>query len=177
MLNFVNKNKIIIFTFVITLFLGVVTFLTFIDRSFIVLNEKNLQNLLVADLIVVIIFFILIFNEISKIIKGNSNKKIKIRSKSNLRYVTFFSIATLLPSILIAFFSLSLFSFALEKYLDKKVSSAVNNSYEIAKNYVEEIRNNIESDILLVSLDINRNINAFDNDKVLFINILKLSFI
>ena len=171
MLNFINKNKIIIFTFLITLFLGVVTFLTFIDRSFIDLNEKNLQNLLIIDLIIVFIFFILILTEIWKIVNIRANKKIS--SKANLRYVTFFSIATLLPSILIAFFSLSLFSFALEKYLDKKVSSAVNNSYEIAKNYVEEIRNNIESDILLVGLDINRNTNAFEKDKPLFINILR----
>ena len=126
MLNFINKNKIIIFTFLITLFLGVVTFLTFIDRSFIELNEKNLQNLLIIDLIIVFIFFILILTEIWKIVNIKANKKIS--SKANLRYVTFFSIATLLPSILIAFFSLSLFSFALEKYLDKKVSSAVNNS-------------------------------------------------
>ena len=45
MLNFINKNKIIILIFSITLFLGILTFLTFIDRSFIKLNDSNLQNL------------------------------------------------------------------------------------------------------------------------------------
>ena len=75
MLNFINKNKIIIFIFSITLFLGIITFLTFIDRSFIKLNDSNLQNLLIIDLVVIIIFFILIFIEITKIIKSNSNKK------------------------------------------------------------------------------------------------------
>ena len=114
MLNFINKNKIIILIFSITLFLGILTFLTFIDRSFIKLNDANLQNLLIIDLVVIIIFFILIFIEITKIIKSNSNKEKS--SKANLRYITFFSLATLLPSILIAAFSLSLFYFALEKY-------------------------------------------------------------
>jgi len=90
-----------------------------------------------------------------------------------LKYVVFFSLATLLPSILIAFFSLSLFSFALEKYLDKKVSSAVNNSYEIAKNYIEEIKNNIEADILLVAIDINRNVNVYYDNPLNFKSILK----
>ena len=75
MLNFINKNKIIILIFSITLFLGIITFLTFIDRSFIKLNDTNLQNLLIVNLVLVIIFFILIFIEISKIIKDNSNKK------------------------------------------------------------------------------------------------------
>ena len=45
MLNFINKNKIIIITFSITLILGISTFLTFIDRSFIQLNENNLQSI------------------------------------------------------------------------------------------------------------------------------------
>ena len=72
MLNFINKNKIIILIFSITLFLGILTFLTFIDRSFVALNETNLQNLLIIDLIMVIVFFILIFTEIYKIIKSNS---------------------------------------------------------------------------------------------------------
>ena len=171
MLNFINKNKIIISTFVITLLLAVLTFLTFIDRSFIKLNEINLQNLLLIDLFVVVVFFALILKEIIKLVRNNSQNKSS--SKANLRYVTFFSISTLLPSIFIAFFSLVLFSFALEKYLDKKVSSAVNNSYEIAKNYVDEIKNNIEVDVLLVGLDLNRNVNLFYDNKNKFITILK----
>ena len=171
MLNFINKNKIIILIFSITLFLGILTFLTFIDRSFIKLNDANLQNLLIIDLAVIIIFFILIFIEITKIIKSNSNKEKS--SKANLRYITFFSLATLLPSILIAAFSLSLFYFALEKYLDKKVSIAVNNSYDMAKNYLEDIRNNIDADIVLISFDINRNVRLFYDDKLEFSNLLR----
>ena len=170
MFQLINKNKIIIIAFVITLLLGVLTFLTFIDRSFIELNDTNLQNLLIIDLFVVLVFFLLILFEIYKIIKGDDDKK---GSKTNLKYVTFFSIATLLPSILIAFFSLTLFSFALEKYLDKKVSSAVNNSYDIAKNYIDEIRNNIEADILLVAIDINRNVNMYYDDPTKFNTLLK----
>ena len=68
MLNFINKNKIIIFIFSITLFLGIITFLTFIDRSFIKLNDANLQNLLIIDLAVIIIFFgiIILRNKLHK---------------------------------------------------------------------------------------------------------------
>ena len=171
MLNFINKNKIIILIFSITLFLGILTFLTFIDRSFIKLNETNLQNLLIIDLVIVLVFFILIFSEIYKIIKINSNQKNS--SKANIRYITFFSIATLLPSILIAAFSLSLFYFALEKYLDKKISTAVNNSYDMAKNYLEDIRSNIDADIVLISFDVNRNVKLFYDNKSKFDNLLR----
>ena len=170
MLNFINKNKFIVLIFTVTLILGIITFLTFIDRSFIKLNEINLQILLVIDLLLVIFFFLIIIYEISKIIK-NQNKQ-KISSKANIRYITFFSLATLLPSILIAIFSLFLFSFALEKYLDKKITTTVNNSYDLAKNYVEEIRNNIESDILLIAFDLNRNVELFYENRDIYKNFL-----
>ena len=58
--------------------------------------------------------------------------------------------------MLIAIFSLFIFSFALEKYFDKKITSAVNNSYEIAKNYLDEKRNKIESEIILIAFDLNK---------------------
>ena len=57
---------------------------------------------------------------------------------------------------MISIFSLFLFSFALEKYLDKKITTVVNNSYELAKSYVEEVRNKIESDIILIAFDTNK---------------------
>ena len=70
-------------------------------------------------------------------------------------------------------FSLFLFSFALEKYFDKKITTAVNNSYEIAKNYVDDVRNKIESDIVLVSIDLNKNVNIFYDNPYRFKNLLK----
>jgi two-component system nitrogen regulation sensor histidine kinase NtrY len=44
----------------------------------------------------------------------------------------------------------------LDKYFDKKITNAVNNSYEIAKNYVDEKRNKIESEIVLIAFDLNK---------------------
>ncbi len=70
---------------------------------------------------------------------------------------------TLIPSILISVFSLFLFSFALEKYFDKKVTTVVNNSYELAKNYVQEVRDKIEADIVLIAFDTNKS-SKFLND-------------
>jgi len=85
-------------------------------------------------------------------------------STANRKYITFFSLFTLIPSVLIAAFSLFLFSFALEKYLDNKITTAVNNSYELAKNYVNEKRNKIESDVILVAFDLNKNYSLYLNE-------------
>ena len=70
----------------------------------------------------------------------------------------------LIPSLLIAVFSLFIFSFALDKYFDKKITTAVNNSYEIAKNYLDEKRNKIESEIILIAFDLNKSSELFKSD-------------
>ena len=47
----------IILTSIISIFLGILTFFTFINQSFIELNETNLQILLILDLVLVSLFF------------------------------------------------------------------------------------------------------------------------
>jgi len=153
MLEFLKKNIFIIILSSITLFIGFLTFLTFIDRSFIELNQDNLQYLLILNIFLLFILFIFIFNEINKSIRNDIDKD---GLSSNKRYITYFSLFTLIPSILISVFSLFLFSFALEKYFEKKVTTVVNNSYELAKSYVEEVRNKIEADIILIAFDTNK---------------------
>ena len=170
MVEFLKKNIFIIFLSSITLFLGFLTFLTFIDRSFIELNQNNLQYLLIVNILLLLSLFIFIFLEIKKSIKNDIDKD---GLKSNKKYITYFSLFTLIPSILISIFSLFLFSFALEKYFDKKVTTVVNNSYELAKSYVEEVRNKIESDIILIAFDTNKSSKFLNDNQNEYIRFLK----
>ena len=169
MIDFIKKNILIILVFLVTLLLGFITFLTFIDKSFIKLTESNLQILLISNIFLLGLLFFIIFIEIKSSLKGDLDTKGSIANK---KYIAFFSLFTLIPSILISAFSLFIFSFALDKYLDKKITLAVNNSYEIAKSYVEELRNKIESDIVLISLDLNKNTNIFYDNPSTFKTIL-----
>ncbi len=170
MLEFLKKNIIIIILSSITLFLGFLTFLTFIDRSFVDLNEKNLQYLLISNIFLLILLFIFIFLEVKNSIKIDIDKD---GLTSNKKYITYFSLFTLIPSILISIFSLFLFSFALEKYFDKKVTTVVNNSYELAKNYVEEVRNKIQSDIILIAFDTNKSVNFLNENANEYLRFLR----
>ena len=170
MLEFLKKNIIIIILSSITLFLGFLTFLTFIDRSFVDLNENNLQYLLISNIFLLILLFIFIFVEVKNSIKIDIDKD---GLTSNKKYITYFSLFTLIPSILISIFSLFLFSFALEKYFDKKVTTVVNNSYELAKNYVEEVRNKIQSDIILIAFDTNKSANFLNENANEYLRFLR----
>ena len=156
MTDFIKKNFIIGLVFIATLSLAFLTFLTFIDKSFIELSDKNLQLLLIVNIVFLLILFFMIFIEVRKSLKVDIDIS---GSRANRKYITFFALFTLIPSILISVFSLFLLSFALDKYLDKKITTAVNNSYEIAKSYTEEVRNKTQSEIILIAYDLNKSIN------------------
>ncbi len=161
MFALLKRNLFIIVIFILTISLGFLTFLTFINKSFIKLTEDNLEILLMSNVILVILFFILIFIDIKNSIKNNINVRGSI---ANRKYIISFALFTLIPSLLIAIFSLFIFSFALDKYFDKKITTAVNNSYEIAKNYVDEKRNKIESEIVLIAFDLNKYAELYNSD-------------
>jgi len=160
MYDFIKKNIYLIFLFIITLSIGFLTFLTFIDKSPIELSSQNLQYLLILNIVLLAFLFIFIFLEIKKTIKNDIDKD---GLNSNKKYITYFALFTFIPSLLISIFSLFLFSFALEKYFDKKVTTVVNNSYELARDYVDEVRNKIQSEIVLIAFDVNKS-KKFLND-------------
>ena len=160
MQEFIKKNIYLIFLFIITLSIGFLTFLTFIDKGLIELSDNNLQLLLILNIFLLFLLFVFIFLEIKKAIKNDIDKD---GLNSNKKYITYFALFTLIPSLLISIFSLFLFSFALEKYFDKKVTTVVNNSYELARDYVEEVRNKIQSEIVLIAFDLNKS-KKFLND-------------
>ena len=156
MIDFIKKNIFIGLIFLITLTIGFVTFLTFIDKSFLKLTDQNLQFLLTGNIALLVVLFYMIFKEVSASLRVDVDVA---GAKANRKYITFFALFTLIPSILISLFSLFLLSFALDKYLDKKITTAVNNSYEIAKSYTEEARTKTQSEIILIAYDLNKSIN------------------
>ena len=170
MIHIIKNYKWVIALSALCLSFGILTFFTFINESFIQLNDFNLQLLLLVDITLLVLFFLLIFREIYKVLKDKKNEK--LGSETSLRYITFFSATTLIPSVIIAFFSLVLFNTGVQKYFDKKIKSLVNNSSEVAQNYLEQTRNSIEADLLLMVLDINNKSGLYYEQPKVFLNLL-----
>ena len=84
MAKFIKKNALIIVIFIFTLSIGFLTFLTFIDKSFIKLTDFNLQLLLILNIILLLFFFILIFIEIKNSLKINIETK---KKTTNFKYI------------------------------------------------------------------------------------------
>ena len=148
-----NFNWIILSSF-LCIFMGIITFLTFINEGFIQLTDQNLQTLLIIDIFLLIVFFTLIFKNFYRFYyTGKKNKK---GSQTNLKYISVFSLFTVIPSLIVAIFSLFIFNFGVQNYFDKQITRAVNNSFDVAKNYLEESKENVLSDVILMSVGLNR---------------------
>ena len=165
-----NFNWIILSSF-LCIFMGIVTFLTFINEGFVTLTDKNLQTLLIIDIFLLLIFFSLIFKNFYRFYyTGKKNKK---GSQTNLKYISVFSLFTVIPSLIVAIFSLFIFNFGIQNYFDKQITKAVNNSYDVAKNYLDESRENVLSDVILMSVGLNRASNFYYTNQNRFKNIIR----
>ena len=71
MYEFIKKNIYLIILFIITLSIGFLTFLTFLDKGFIELSDQNLQILLVLNIVLLVALFVFIFIEIRNAIKND----------------------------------------------------------------------------------------------------------
>jgi len=153
-----NFNWIILSSF-LSIFMGIITFLTFINEGFVPLTDQNLQILLIIDIILLLIFFSLIFKNFYTFY--NIKIKNKLGYQTNLKFISLFSIFTLIPSLVVAIFSLFIFNFGIQNYFDKQITKAVNNSYEVAKNYLDESRETVKSNVILMGVGLNRASNFY----------------
>ena len=165
-----NLHWIILSSF-LCIFMGIVTFLTFINEGFIPLTDKNLQTLLIFDIFLLLVFFTLIFKNFYRFYYiGKKNKK---GAQTNLKYISIFSLFTVMPSLVVAIFSLFLFNFGVQNYFDKQISKAVNNSFDVAKNYLEESKENVLSDVILMSVGLNRASNDYYSNPSRFKSVMR----
>ena len=165
-----NFNWIILSSF-LCIFVGIVTFLTFINEGFVPLTDKNLQTLLIIDLFLLLVFFTLIFKNFYRFYyTGKKNKK---GAQTNLKYISVFSLFTVIPSLIVAIFSLFIFNFGIQNYFDKQIKNAVNNSFDVAKNYLEESKENVLSDVILMSVGLNRASTFYYSNQNRFKNIMR----
>ena len=116
MFALLKRNLFIIVIFILTISLGFLTFLTFINKSFIKLNEDSLEILLISNIALVLLFFVLIFIDIKSSIKNNINVR---GSVANRKYIVSFALFTLIPSLLIGIYQ-GLICIIRNTYLNQK---------------------------------------------------------
>ncbi len=154
MLNNFKNLKSVIALSIICILLCILTFLAFINPKLLFFSNINLQILLILDAILLAIFLLIIFKKSYNLY--NLNKHKTIGSQTRTKYISLFTLFTFIPSFFIAVFSLFIFNYGLQNFFNSQITSAVNNSYIVAKNYLEQNKEIVGSDILLMSVGLNR---------------------
>ena len=171
--NKLNINYAIGIIIVLSLIIGFLTIQTFAGKGIIELNSLNIQILFVINLLLLSIFVSFVIYKFFNLY-NERKKSLKIGSKTKIKFLLYFISLAAIPGVVIAIFSLLIFNYSIEKWFDKKINDAVNNSTEIAKRYLNEHQSSIGKDILLVANDFNRNSNQLKKDAVGFQNYIKL---
>ena len=149
------KNfKLVISLSIICIGLCILTFLAFINSKLLSFVNINLQLLLTFDIILLTGFLLILFKKSSNLYLSTKNKK--VGAQTSFRYVSLFTLFTFIPSFLIAIFSLFIFNYGLQNFFNTQITKAVNSSYDVAKNYVEQNKKIVESDVFLMSVGLNR---------------------
>ena len=164
------QQKLFFLSFLISL-----TFFLFIYNSlyqFQLFNDnKNFFILvLVISFFIILSLFNVFFNNFLHIF--NNLKLKKAGQELQKKILIIFSAITLTPTLLIAFFSIFIFDATLSGWFNKKISTAISQSVEVANQYLNEHQSAIRGEILeLVNL-ININSNFLSSDKNKFNNFL-----
>ena len=171
MLNILKNIKLVIVLTFVCIFMCILTFLSFINPELLFFIKINLQILLVLDLILLFLSLSILFKKSYDLYQAN--KKKKIGSLTSSKYISLFTLFTFIPSFLIAVFSLFIFNYGLQNFFNDKISKAVNNSYDVARNYSEQNKKTLESDVFLMSVGLNRASSFFYSAPERFKNIAR----
>ena len=77
-------------------------------------------------------------------------------ARLHARLVGLFSLVAVAPAIVLAVFSVLFFNYGLQGWFSERVSTAINESMEVARAYLEEHRQTINADVLAMAQDLNR---------------------
>lgn len=142
------------FVILITLAIGVSVFLTLSK-----VNDISAQSdrLVLSFIIAIAFLFVLIFFVGQQLFRLWRERKQRLAgAQLHLRLALLFGVITVIPSILVGLFAVSLIDYSLKGWFAKQISTAVSESVEIANSYFEEHARSVRGQILTMANDINR---------------------
>ena len=94
-------------------------------------------------------------------------------SRLHVRLVMLFSVVAVTPTIVVAVFATAFFNLGIQAWFNDRVRTALNESLEVARGYLDEHRNNIRADALGMANDLARAGQILANDPFTFGQILQ----
>lgn len=112
-------------------------------------------GLILINFAIVLFLCLIIFSKVAKI--WISRKKEAIGSRMQTRIVLIFSLLAVVPTIIMASFSVFFFIYGVQSWFDTKISKALDNSVSVADAYLQEHSANLKNAAYTISKDLNHN--------------------
>jgi two-component system nitrogen regulation sensor histidine kinase NtrY len=148
------ERKLALALLVATVASGTVTFAAMTGHFPVVVEPLYILLLLNLDLVLLLSLSALIARRL--VILWAEHKKGLAGSRLHVRLAALFSLVAVAPTIIVATFSVLLFSFGLQGWFSDRVRTAVTESFAVAQAYLEEHRQSIGADALAMAQDLNR---------------------
>ena len=138
----------------ITFAIGIATFATLSSTENLGNQADNLLLLLTSAAGALILLIFIVGRQLFQL--WQERKKEMAGSQLHLRLAILFGGITVVPSILVAFFAVSVLDYSLRGWFAERISTAVSESVTIADAYLEEHASSVRGQILAMANDINR---------------------
>lgn len=130
-------------------------------------SSQVAYSLLGLNLTLLIALSILIFRKIARVIRSR-------RARLHARVVMLFTLVTVIPTLLVAIFSIAFFRIGVQNWFSDQVGDALEGSVKVAESYLSEHKQIIRADAILIANDLNREAPALIQNPALFNRMIPL---
>ena len=152
--NRLSRDHIGYIMLVLAFVIGLTVFLSFGKVSDISTQSNRLSAVIFVAILLLLTLAFFVGRQLLRL--WHERKQRLAGAQLHLRLVMLFGLITAIPSILVALFAVSLIDYSLRGWFADRISTAVNESVEVASAYFEEHARSVRGQILTMANDINR---------------------
>lgn len=154
-LTALNLRRVGAFVLIIlTLATGIATYTLFGESTIGVDDSATLLTVLYANMFLLLVFGVLVGRRVVKL--WAERRRGLAGARLHARLVMLFGLVAITPAVLVSVFSLTFFDYGVREWFSTRVGTAIKSADAVANAYLEEHRETIKGQILLIANDLNQ---------------------
>ncbi len=150
--------------------LGIATFTVLAGGMRFGVSSDWVVSMVLANLIVLLVLGLLLAVRLTRV--WVERRRGSAGSRLHVRLVLLFSVVAVVPAILVAVFATAFFHYGIQAWFNDRVRTALDQSLEVSRGYLDEHRNTIRADALAMANDLARAGEVFANAPQQFAQVL-----
>ncbi len=150
--------------------LGIATFAVLAGGVKFGVSPNWVVGMVLANLIVLLLLGLLLAVRLTRV--WVERRRGSAGSRLHVRLVLLFSVVAVAPAILVAVFATAFFHYGIQAWFNDRVRTALDQSLQVSRGYLEEHRNAIRADALAMANDLTRAGQVFANAPGQFAQVL-----